>query len=51
LRASPKRGFGSKLDFARLRRQFDGGVQENFEQSSVIRSFLVRNAFFEERLR
>jgi glyoxylase-like metal-dependent hydrolase (beta-lactamase superfamily II) len=39
------------IDFEALRRQFDGGDQDNFSQSSVITRCLVRNAFYEEVLR
>ena len=40
-----------KLDFEKLRRSFDGGDPDNLEQSEAIKSCLVKNAYFEERLR
>ena len=40
-----------KLDFEKVRRSFDGGDSDNFEQSEAIKSCLVKNAYFEERLR
>jgi hypothetical protein len=39
------------IDFEALRRQFDGGNKDNFDQSSAIPNCLVRNAFYEEVLR
>jgi cyclase len=39
------------VDIEALRRQFDGGDKDNFSQSGVIRSCLVRNAYYEEKLR
>jgi cyclase len=39
------------IDFEALRRQFDNGNPENFDQSNAIPKCLVRNAFYEEKLR
>jgi cyclase len=39
------------IDFEALRRQFDGGNQDNFDQSSTIPGCLLRNAYYEETLR
>jgi cyclase len=39
------------IDIEALRRQFDGGDKDNFSQSGVIRSCLIRNAYYEEKLR
>jgi glyoxylase-like metal-dependent hydrolase (beta-lactamase superfamily II) len=41
----------SKLNFEKLRRESDGGVEDNLEQSEAIKSCLVKNAYFEESLR
>jgi hypothetical protein len=40
-----------QIDIEALRRQFDGGVQENMSQSNTIGRCLVRNAYYEEVLR
>jgi cyclase len=39
------------VDIEALRRQFDGGDKDNFSQSNVIHTCLVRNAYYEEKLR
>lgn len=39
------------IDFESLRRKFDDGNPENFDQSSAIPNCLVRNAYYEEVLR
>ena len=46
-----QRAVEEKLDLEKLRRNFDGGDADNFEQSEAIKSCLVKNAYFEERLR
>jgi len=46
-----RKGIGTSIDFEALRRQFDGGNPDNFDQSSVIPGCLVRNAYYEEVLR
>jgi cyclase len=39
------------LDFDALKRKFDGGDPDNFNQSKVIQTCLVRNVYYEEVLR
>jgi cyclase len=39
------------IDLEALRRQFDGGDPDNFEQSEAIQTCLVRNVYYEEVLR
>lgn len=46
-----RRTVESKINFEKLRREFDGSVEDNLEQSEAIKSCLVKNAYFEERLR
>jgi len=41
----------ASMDFEALRRQFDGGDPDNFDQSSTIPDSLVKNAFDEIRVR
>jgi glyoxylase-like metal-dependent hydrolase (beta-lactamase superfamily II) len=40
-----------KIDFTALRREFDHGNPVDFSQSRVFETCLIRNAFYEERLR
>ena len=40
-----------KINFESVRREFDGGDPDNFDQSSAIQQCLVRNAYYEEVLR
>lgn len=39
------------INFDTLRHEFDGGIPDNFDQSSAIPKCLVRNAYYEEVLR
>jgi len=40
-----------EMNFDALRREFDGGNSDNFDQSGAIPNCLVRNAYYEEVLR
>jgi hypothetical protein len=46
-----RKGIEKTIDFDSLRRQFDGGNPDNFDQSGSISYCLVRNAYYEEKLR
>ena len=46
-----RKGVEQTADFEALRRQFDGGDQDNFDQSSAISNCLLTNAYYEEVLR
>jgi hypothetical protein len=49
--ADVQKAVAQRIDFDGLRRQFDGGDKDNFDQSEAIQSCLLRNAYFEEKLR